>query len=79
MKTITEEGLYSVSAITGCDTLLVQYAVNTRDISVLFDPDVYEIRIGDSVQLSPQVVNEGTSITYQWFVPEGGFVPCATC
>ena len=77
--TITQPGLYTVLAMTACDTLRINYEVQTTAIQVTFNPDVYEIRFGDSLLLIPNVLNEGSTITYQWFPPEGQFVSCATC
>ncbi len=76
---ISQGGLYTVQAMTPCDTLYVQYEVLTSVIDVSFDPDEYEIRFGDSLLLIPRVINEGNSTFYQWFAPEGGFVSCIDC
>jgi hypothetical protein len=78
-RVVYDQGLYRVIARTSCDSLSVLYDVRTTDISVSFDPTEYELRLGDSVLLSPIVVNEGTSTTYRWIVTEGGFMDCFDC
>jgi uncharacterized repeat protein (TIGR01451 family) len=80
MNTIFNEGQYQVMAITACDTLLVSYDVQATDIRVSFDPEEYEIRLGDSVLLVPLVVNEGSTTLYHWTAPEGsGLISCKEC
>lgn len=77
---IFTEGQYQVAAITACDTLLVNFDVLATDINVSFDPEEYEIRLGDSIQLVPLVFNEGSTTSYYWTAPEGsGLISCKEC
>jgi gliding motility-associated-like protein len=77
--TIAKGGIYQCIATTACDTLIVQFDVTESFIEASFDPDVYDTRYGDTVTLTPLVINAGDSTLYRWLVPEGDAIPCSDC
>lgn len=63
--TVLEEGLYSVTVESGCETVYDSILVTSNFLTLELGPDI-EIDLGDSVQLFPTISSTTGALSYEW-------------
>ncbi len=80
LNTVDKPGVYELQIFTGCEVSYVFFDVMPgADIELSFDRLIEIIPLGDSIQLLPQIYNEGDSLAYNWTDPRDTTLSCQTC
>ncbi len=78
--TVQLPGTYELVVFDGCDPTYIFFVVAPgRHIDVTFDSSVYHIHLGDSMLLTPIIVNEGNILNLRWIDPFQSSMACDTC
>jgi len=73
-------GVYELKLFSGCDVSYVFFQVEAGpDISISFESQTEEIRLGDSILLVPQIISEGDSLSYFWEDARDTSLSCISC
>ena len=77
---VDELGVYELKIFSGCDVSFVFFeVVPGPEIDVIFDNYTPGIFLGDSLFLSPQITNEGDSLSFEWFDIADTTLRCFEC
>ena len=80
MVAVQHPGAYELVVFDGCEPTYIYFLVEPgAHIEVAFDSTVYHIHLGDSILLSPIVVNAGNVLNLRWIDPFHGSLVCDTC
>ena len=78
-ETVSQIGLYELRIFSGCEVSFVFFEVMPgADIRIEGD-DSYEVFLGDSIMLQPQVYNEDDSLLISWTDPRDTTLSCHDC
>jgi gliding motility-associated-like protein len=75
--TVTQEGTYSVTVSTGCETVEENLTVNGIGLQLDLGPDL-QVELGESVRLHPEVTPSTEGLAYSW-TSSASPVTCADC
>jgi len=64
--TIDDTGIYELIAFNGCDPAHIFFNVQDAPIVEIIIDENFEIPLGDSIQLKPEILNNGDSLIYYW-------------
>ena len=77
---VGEAGIYEVQIFDGCEPSLVYFNVEEgTPIRLSISDPFFEIHQGDSILISPIVINAGDSLTLLWNDPIGATLSCYAC
>jgi gliding motility-associated-like protein len=72
-------GFYHAIVRSGCNDVNVYFQVEESNIEIDFTKQLFELELGDSLLLSPNLRGNSTSIRYEWMVSEEGSFGCRNC
>lgn len=77
---VDELGLYELKIFTGCEVSFVFFeVVQGQDIRIEFPSTELIVHLGDSLFLSPTIVNLGDTLIFDWFDPLENSLSCPEC
>ena len=77
--TVTEPGVYELAVFDGCEPTFIFFLVELGEaISVSFPKPIVQVHIGDSIQLTPHIENEGDTLVAWWSGPHSS-ISCDSC
>lgn len=76
---VSQPGSYLAKLSSGCDSAFVFYQVGSSSIKVQVQKDLFEIKLGENIQIDASVSNSGNQTNFQWIDPQAGSILCTTC
>ena len=74
---VTAPGIYELTVFDGCEPTTVFFDVVSGEfIDITFDKERKEIHLGDTLVVTPQIVNTGTVLDITWSDPLEGSLIC---
>ncbi|MBT8190694.1 MAG: gliding motility-associated C-terminal domain-containing protein, partial [Bacteroidia bacterium] len=78
--TVREPGVFELQVFDGCENAFVFFEIEPAlDIDIDIPESEFEVHVGDSILISPFIVNEGNYEDYSWNDPADTTLSCPIC